>query len=117
MADDPRAVVDAHLAAFNRCDLDAVMADVAEDATFTVGDQTAIGARAVRELFADSFGSPVAAELTLQRAVVDGDTIACELTEQLTVEDTGHAIDVAAFYTVRSGELVRVRIYRDLPVS
>lgn len=115
MADRPRRVVDAHLEAFNRCDLDAVMGDIADDAVFTVGAQTAIGARAIRRLFADSFASPVVAELTLQRAVADGDTIACELTEHLTVDGAGHAIDVAAFYTVRNDQLVRVRIYRDLP--
>lgn len=113
--DDRRAVVDAHLAAFNAADLMAVMDGFADDAVLSMGDQTVIGARAIRTLFADSFASPVAAELTLHRAVVDGDTIACELTEQLTVEGATHTIDVAAFYTVRQGQLVRVRIYRDLP--
>ena len=113
-SDDRRAVVDAHLAAFNAADLMAVMDGFAEDAVLSVGDQTVIGARAIRALFADSFASPVSAELTLHRAVVDGDTIACELTEQLTVEGASHTIDVAAFYTVRDGRLVRVRIYRDL---
>lgn len=111
---DRRAVVDAHVAAFNAADLVAVMDGFADDAVLSVGDQTVIGARAIRSLFADSFASPVTAELTLHRAVVEGDTIACELTEQLTVEGTSHTIDVAAFYTVRDGRLVRVRIYRDL---
>jgi hypothetical protein len=111
---DRRAVVDAHLAAFNAADLAAVMDGFADDAVLSVGDQTAIGARAIRALFADSFASPVTAELMLHRAVVDGDTIACELSETLTVQGTIHTIDVAAFYTVRDGHLVRVRIYRDL---
>lgn len=115
MSDGPLGLVESHLDAFNRADLDAVMAGFAEDAVFTVGDQTAIGARAISALFADSFASPVAARLMLARAVIDGDTAACELTEHLTVNDVTHTIEVAAFYTVRRGRLVRVRIYRDLP--
>lgn len=107
-------MVDAHLAAFNAADLAAVMDGFAEDAVFSVGDQTAIGARAIRTLFADSFASPVGAELMTQRVVVDGDTVACELGERLTIDGVGHDIDVAAFYTVRDEVLVRVRIYRDL---
>jgi hypothetical protein len=113
----PHGVVEAHIAAFNAADLPAVMADIADDAVFSVGDQMAVGARAIRALFADSFASPVSARLTVQRTVVDGDTVACELTEQLTVEGAAHDIDVAAFYTVRDDRLVRVRIYRDLPVA
>ena len=112
-----RAVVDAHLAAFNATDLAAVMDGFADDAVFTVADQTAIGARAIRALFADSFASPVRAELTLRRAVVDDDTVACELSEELTFSGGTHTIDVAAFFTVRDDQLVRVRIYRDLPAT
>ena len=111
----PHGVVEAHIAAFNAADLPAVMADIADDAVFSVGEQTAIGARAIRALFADSFASPVTARLTVQRIVIDGDTVACELTEQLTVDGAAHDIAVAAFYTVRDDRLVRVRIYRDLP--
>jgi hypothetical protein len=78
-------IVEAHIAAFNAADLAAVMAGIADDAVFSVGDQTVIGARAIRALFADSFASPVTARLSVQRTVVGGDTVACELTEQLTV--------------------------------
>ncbi len=115
MTDDPRAAVEAHVAAFNRCDIAAVMAGFADDAVFSTADQTAIGARAIRSLFADSFASPIAAELAVGRSVVDGDTVACELVERLTVDDATHVVEVAAFYTVRHARLVRVRIYRDLP--
>jgi hypothetical protein len=109
------AAVEAHVAAFNQTDLDAVMAGFADDAVFTAAEQTVIGARAIRGLFADSFASPVRAELVLERVVLGGDTAACELAEHLTVDDVTHTIDVAAFYTVRDDQLVRVRIYRDLP--
>ncbi|MBW3604594.1 MAG: nuclear transport factor 2 family protein [Actinobacteria bacterium] len=114
MTDDPRAAVEAHVEAFNRCDLDTVMGGFDDDAVLSTADQTVIGARAIRALFADSFAAPIAAELVVRRAVVDGDTVACEFTEHLTVEGTTHTIDVAGFFTVRRGRLARVRIYRDL---
>lgn len=117
MSDDPRAAVERHIAAFNRCDADAVMVGFDSDAVFSTADHTAIGARAIRALFIDSFASPITAELAIGQLVVDGDTVACELTEHLTVEGTTHTIDVAAFFTVRRGRLARVRIYRDLPTS
>jgi hypothetical protein len=117
MADGPLALVESHLDAFNRADLDAVMAGFADDAVFSIGDQTAIGTRAIRSLFAASMSSPVAARLELARVVLDGDTAACELVEELTVEGATHAIEMAAFYTARRGRLVRVRIYRDLPTG
>jgi hypothetical protein len=114
-APDPLTVVDAHIAAFNRCDVDAVMAGFDADAEFATADQTVVGARAIRALFADSFASPITAEIALERAVVAGDTVACELTERLEVEGAAHTIEVAAFYTVVAGQFSRVRIYRDLP--
>lgn len=117
MTEGPLAAVDAHLDAFNRADLDAVMAGFADDAVFAAADHLVVGARAIRQLFAESFATPVTAELVLERAVVGGDTAACELAETLTVDGTTHTIDVAAFYTVRGGRLVRVRIYRDLPTA
>lgn len=115
MADGPLAVVEAHIAAFNGTDLDAVMAGFDDEAVFATADQLVVGARAIRALFADSFAAPVRAELVLERAVVGGDTAACELAEHLTVQGTTHTIDVAAFFTVRGDRLARVRIYRDLP--
>jgi hypothetical protein len=111
----PLPAVEAHLAAFNAADLDAVMAGFDDDAVFSTIDQTIVGSRAIRSLFAESFAAPIAAELVLERVVVGGDTAACELAEHLTVEGTTHTIDVAAFYTVRRGRIARVRIYRDLP--
>jgi uncharacterized protein (TIGR02246 family) len=108
--------VEAHLAAFNERDVDAVMALFAEDAVFATADQLVVGRRGLRALFGDSFAAPVTAALELRRAVVAGDTAACELVERLTLPSGETTeLDVAAFYTVRDGALVRVRVYRDLP--
>lgn len=84
------------------------------EAVFATAEQLVVGARAIRELFADSFAAPVSAQIDVLGAVVAGDTVACELTERLSGDGFAHDIDVAAFYTVRDGRLARVRIYRDL---
>lgn len=114
MAEDPLEPVRDHIAAFNAKDVDGVLATFADDALFASGDQVVVGARALRVLFADAFAAPVGAELVLRHAVVQEGTVACELTERLTVAGSRHDVDVAAFYTVRRGRLARVRIYRDL---
>ena len=109
--------VEAHLAAFNARDVNGVMALFAEDAVFATADQIVVGRRGLRVLFGDSFAAPVTAALELRHAVIADDTAACELVERLTLP-SGETTElpVAAFYTVRDGTLVRIRVYRDLPV-
>lgn len=113
-SDGPLRAVEEHIRAFNAADLDAVMAGFDDDAVLSTADHLAVGARAIGKLFADSFAAPATARIELQRAVIDGDTVGCELTEVIEAEGVAHTLDVAAFYTVRGGRIVRVRIYRDL---
>lgn len=113
-AGGPPEVVTAHVEAFNACDLDGVMAGFDDEAVFTTAEHLAVGSRAISRLFADSFSAPASAELAVERMVVDGDSAACEMTERITAQGVEHLIDVAAFYTVRGGRIVRVRIYRDI---
>lgn len=112
--DDALAAVRSHVAAFNAADVDAVMTRFDPEAVFATADQLVVGARAIRQLFADSFAAPVDAHIELLAAVVDGDIVACELAERISGEGFSHDIAVAAFYTVRDGRIARVRIYRDL---
>lgn len=109
-----RAAVDAHVEAFNARDLEAVVALFAEDAVFAAGDSLVIGRRGLRQLFGDAFDQPARVRLEVRRALVEGDTAACELAEHLALPG-GPAVElaVAAFYTVRDGQLVRMRVYRD----
>ncbi|WP_165492064.1 nuclear transport factor 2 family protein [Egibacter rhizosphaerae] len=111
---DPLSAVHAHLEAFNAGDVERVVATFREDALFVAGDQVVVGHRALRAMFADAFAAPVEAQLTLNHVVVSGATAACELTETLEVEGSTHSLDVAAFYTAQRGQLVRVKVYRDL---
>lgn len=110
----PLAAVEAHLAAFNARDAEAVAATFTEDATFVAGEQVVIGRSALRAMFADAFAAPLRAHLALRHAVVDGAAAACELVETLESPGGRHELDVAAFYAARDGRLARVRVYRDL---
>jgi len=107
------AVVHEHLAAFNAADLDRVMATFAEDASFTTAEQMLVGRRGIAELFAQAFAPGVNATMQLQQAVVQGDTVACELRETISFEGNDAEFGIAAFYTVRDHHLVRVKVYRD----
>ena len=108
--------VAAHLSAFNARDANAVVALFTDDAVFATADELVVGRRALSALFSQAFAEPVGAALELRRAVVDGDTAACELVETLALPGGATAeLPVAAFYTVHSGALARVRVYRDTP--
>lgn len=112
---DPLQAVQDHLAAVNGRDVEAVLRGFEEDAVFTSPDGTVIGRRGIRALFGESFEAPVTATLQLRRAVVMGDTVACELIERIDLGEQLHEIEVAGFYTVRDGGIARVRLYRDGP--
>lgn len=110
----PKDVVSEHLEAFADRDLERVLATFADDATFSTADGTIVGRRALRQLFAESFALPVEVEMQQRVMHVSGDTVACELAEAITAQGVTHTLDVAGFYTVRDGRLVRVRVYRDV---
>ena len=113
--DAPLDVVIEHLAAFADRDLERVLATFSHDATFSTADGTVVGRRAIRQLFAESFAMPVEVRMQRRTTHVDGDTVVCEIAEHITADGMTHTLDVAGFYTVRRGELVRVRVYRDVP--
>lgn len=101
-----------HIEAFNAGDVEALMAGFAGDAVFATGDHLVVGARGVRAMFTDAL-SNLSPAMRLLSAVVQGDTVACELTEELTVEGARFTFALAAFYTVRRGRIVRVKVYRE----
>lgn len=109
---EPVEVVRAHLDAFNAGDVDALLAVFAEDAVFATGEHLVIGARGLRAMFSEALAE-LSPTLTLRGQVVQGEVVACELSEQLTVEGTEFAFALAAFYTVRDGRIVRVKVYRE----
>lgn len=110
------AAVRAHVEAFNAKELDAVVAGFAEDAVFAAEADLVVGARALRGFFGEAFANHAEARLEILRSVIQGDTAACELRETITVDGQYLELDLAAFFTVRGGVLVRVRVYRDASV-
>ena len=111
-ADPVLDVVQAHFEAFNTGDLDALMAGFAEDAVFSTGEHLVVGERGIREMFSDALRE-LAPTLNLRAVVAQGEVVACELTEDLTVEGSPFSFALAAFYTVRRGQIVRVKVYRE----
>ena len=105
-------IVQAHFAAFNAGDMDGLMAGFAEDAVFATGEHLVVGARGIRAMFADAL-TALAPNLTLRTAVVQGEVVACELDERLSVEGSEFEFALAAFYTVRRSRIVRVKVYRE----
>jgi hypothetical protein len=108
----PLAAVEAHIAAFNADDLDALVAGFSDDAIFATGEDLFVGARGIRALFADALAN-LDATLELRRAAVQGGLVACELTERIVVSGVVHELHLAAFYTVRAGRIARAKIYRE----
>lgn len=105
-------VVRAHVDAFNAGDVDALMAGFADDAVFVTGDHMVVGSRGLRTMFSAALAN-LSPSMQLQATVVQRDVVACELTEQLTVEGSEFVFSLAAFYTVRRGQIVRVKVYRE----
>ncbi|MPZ72434.1 MAG: nuclear transport factor 2 family protein [Nitriliruptorales bacterium] len=105
-------VVQAHFAAFNTGDLDALMAGFTDDAVFSTGEHLVVGHRGIRQMFRDALAQ-LSPSLTLRAAVAQGDVVACELTEQLMVEGATFQFALAAFYTVRRGQIMSVKVYRE----
>ena len=109
---DPLAVIHAHVAAFNADDLEAVVAGFAEDAVFANGDQLIVGRRGIRALFGQALGQ-VRATLEVRTAIAQGNAVACELTELVTVGEQTFEFHLAGFYTVHGGVITRAKIYRE----
>ena len=106
------AIVEAHVAAFNAGDVDGVMAGFADDAVFATGEHLVVGHRGISAMFRDALAN-LAPSLDVRVAVAQGDVVACEMIESLTVEGAPFEFALAAFYTVRRGEIVRVKVYRE----
>jgi len=109
---EARTLVDAHVAAFNAGDLDALVDGFAEDAIFATADHLVVGRRGLRAMFGDAL-TALQPRMEVRAAVEQGDVVACELSERLTVEGTTFEFALAAFFTVRGGRIVRVKVYRE----
>jgi hypothetical protein len=109
---DPLAAVHAHVEAFNSDDLEGLVAGFSEDAVFATGEHLVVGRRGIRALFADALRE-IDAILEVRTAVAQGETVACEVVERVVVDGRAFEFHLAAFYTVRRGQIARAKIYRE----
>lgn len=102
-----------HIDAYNRRDIDALLAGFSEDALFRVADDIFVGRADLQDLFMDAFAADDDFELHLRCTVVQNGTAACELTERVTSDSEIYESELVGLYTVTSGRIIRARLYRD----
>jgi uncharacterized protein len=109
---DPGQIVRDHVAAFNAHDLDHLLLCFSADATWITGSDRFSGTAALAKLFASAF-SELSPRLTILSMVIDGDHVACELSEQLAVDGKTRVDHIAGFYRVQSERITTAKIYRE----
>ena len=109
---DPGQIVRAHVLSFNAYDLDGLLACFSAGATWVTGTDHFRGTAELAKLFQSAF-SELSPKLTITSMVVDGDHVACELSEQFIVDGVARADHIAAFYEVQSGRITAAKIYRE----
>lgn len=109
---DPVTALEAHVAAFNDRDLDALLAGFTDDATWITGTTTARGRAELASLFGEAMGA-LLPTLTIDNVIGHGDQAAAQLTETLTANGTDRTYAIAGFYRFRGGLISSAKIYRE----
>jgi hypothetical protein len=107
-----RELVDEHLDAFNSHDTERLKAGCSATVFWATGQDVFRGREALGGLFDDGLWA-LDPSLRVVRMVVDGDSAAVEMHEQLTVDGVVQAYDIAAFFTVADDLITTVRVYRE----
>jgi ketosteroid isomerase-like protein len=115
MVSAAKQAVEAHVAALNHGDLQAVLDTFAPDAVFAADGGIAEGRAELAGLFDGVVGSPRPTTI-LRSAVQEGATLDCTLTRRFTVTDelgqvaAAHDVEVRAVFTVADGVIARVDV-------
>jgi ketosteroid isomerase-like protein len=107
-----RAAVVEHLASFNAHDTARLLAQLSPQVVWITGQDTVVGTDALTGLFDDWLWS-LNPRLDVVRMVAQGDDVAAELRECLTVDGERREYAIAAFFTVADGLISRAKIYRE----
>ncbi|HWC20681.1 MAG TPA: nuclear transport factor 2 family protein [Flexivirga sp.] len=110
--DDARAVLEAHVAAFNDRDVRGLLDGFTEDAEWVTGHYRCAGRTELEELFTGAFAA-IAPRLGIVRVVGGHGVVAAELVEDMTIDGRPVRAPIAGFYTVRDGLIVGAKIYRE----
>lgn len=106
---DSGLIVRAHLEAFSAGDLDRMLATLAPAARFVTG-MTAVDPAD----FPDFFGwaiREISPTVQIENLLVDGDQVACQFIESITVDGSQQHLPRAAFYTVEDGLITSAKVY------
>jgi hypothetical protein len=98
--------------AFNSRDLDRLMAGFTDDVVWITGTTTVRGRAELTELFANAMAGLLPA-LVIESLLAEGDRVACQLTETLTVDGDERTFSIAGFYALRGGRIASAKIYRE----
>jgi hypothetical protein len=105
-------VVAAHIAAFNAHDTSGLLAGLAPDAVWITGQDVVTGRAALADLFDDWLWS-LEPHLDPISIVADGNRVAAQLHESMTVDGERREFDIAVFFDVSDGLITRAKIYRE----
>jgi len=109
---DPGQIVKDHVAAFNEHHLTQLLACFSAYATWVTGSDRFRGTAQLATLFENTF-TELSPKLTIQTMLIDGDQVACELSEQIVVDGVTRVDHIAGFYRVQSGRITTAKIYRE----
>ena len=101
-----------HLAAFNAHDTDRLLSGFAADAVWITGQDAMRGRNALAELF-DAGLWAMNPHLDVLCIVADGDRAAAQLHESITVDGDVREFDIAVFFDLAEGLIVRAKVYRE----
>jgi len=108
----PAQLLEAHIAAFNDRDIDALLDGFTDDAEWVTGHYRCAGRAELAELFTGAFAA-IAPRLEVVRVVGGDELVAAELVERMTVDGQILEAPIAGFYTLHDGRIARAKIYRE----
>ncbi|MCS4592402.1 nuclear transport factor 2 family protein [Brevibacterium sediminis] len=104
-------LVDRHIAAFNAGDVEELLADFAESATWVTGDYT-VPEGGLREFFTGAMQS-LRPRLRLRRIIDGGSSIAVEMREDWSHQSEAKSAGLVAIFDLADGQIARATIYRE----
>ncbi|UVI36947.1 nuclear transport factor 2 family protein [Brevibacterium spongiae] len=104
-------MADRHIAAFNAGDVDALLADFADSATWVTGDYT-IAEGGLREFFTEAMQA-LLPQLSLRRVIDGGSVIAVEMREDWSHQGENKSAGLIAVFDLVDSKIAKAKIYRE----
>ena len=105
-------LVRAHIDAFNRGDLPALLDGLAEDVVWITGADIFHGRSAVHDFLGDAVAS-LRPQLHIRRLISERDQAGCELTETYEYSGETREARTAAFFEFAGRRIRRVKVYNE----